>query len=239
MESERFDALSRHVGGEGSRRGILRVGFGVLAASAAGVLGLGEFGETEAKKVRAQRKKVRKQKAREEKKKKAKQGPEGPAGPAGPAGLAGQPGPAATPVTCPAGQSATCGDGCCSTSLRPKCCDNAFETSGKSCHASTDLCCPAAFGGGSCRPGEECCPLRYDGSRGRTCLEPDDPDELFFCCGVGSGGACVKADEKCCAPNLTNDANNGCCSDDRECCNPNTVCPNGELCSEIGCCDAI
>jgi hypothetical protein len=212
MESETFDAFVRSAANGGSRRTVLRAGVSTLAL-ALGLVSVGGFEETEAKRRRA----------RKQKKKKTKQGPPGPRGPAGPPG---------TPISCPVGQSATCGDGCCS-SLRPTCCDDAFETSGKSCHAAADLCCPAAFGGGSCPPGTECCPLRKDGTFARSCLEPGDSR---FCCPVNSGGACVTADEACCPPDKTNDVNRGCCLAGEACCNGPEDCAPGETCAGTGCC---
>ena len=133
--------------------------------------------------------------------------------------------------TCPGGQT-FCGAECCS-SLSPTCCDNALRPSGKSCHAATDFCCPAAFGGGACPTGTECCPLRKDGTVARTCLEPGS---TRFCCPVNSGGACVAADEQCCPSDKTNANNRGCCLVGENCCNGPADCGPGTSCAETGCC---
>ncbi|MCA9878262.1 MAG: hypothetical protein KC442_10790 [Thermomicrobiales bacterium] len=132
---------------------------------------------------------------------------------------------------CPGGQT-SCGGECCS-GTQPTCCDNALRASGKSCHAATDVCCPANFGGGACPPGTECCPLRKDGTVARTCLEPGSSR---FCCPVNSGGACVAADEECCPPDKTNATNLGCCLVGEACCNSTDDCGPGETCAETGCC---
>ena len=222
MEDGRFDTLSRHIGGEGSRRGMLRVGLGALAAAAFGALTLGGSEETEANKARAHRKKSRKQKVRDQKKKKAKQGPPGPAGPPGP------PGTPAPVVTCSGARPITCGDGCCPTTV-PVCCDDLEATSGKSCNEAGQVCCPLGLGGGSCPVGAPCCPP-FKGQVFGDCAFDDEK-----CCPPDSGSVC-KTDEDCCPPATTNFDNGGCCLLDEVCCNDTTDCPDTFACSDNGCC---
>ena len=45
-------------------------------------------------------------------------------------------------------------------------------------------------------------------------------------------------DEAVCAPNLTNDANGGCCLQDVACCNGDADCSDGQICAS-GCCQDV
>lgn len=57
MDGERFDAVLRRAVGDGSRRGILRIGVGALAASALGFAALSEHDDVIAKRKKKKKKK--------------------------------------------------------------------------------------------------------------------------------------------------------------------------------------
>lgn len=258
MESERFDALIRHLGDEGSRRGVLRAGVGVLVATALGPLGLSASDDAEAKKrrarQRAEKQRARKRKSRQEKK--AKQGPPGPPGPPGgqgPSGPPGPPGPPQPPVTCTANRPVTCGDGCCPNNFSV-CCDTNWSTSpsGKGCNPNGYTCCDLATQGGDSCGGDypKCCPVT-DQSPFTNCAPATavccDSDHGGYwcptnsdCCPPAKGytyGDCAYAafGEHCCGPN-----SGGLCDVDEDCC-PTALtnddnfgcCPTGAGCCNV------
>jgi hypothetical protein len=61
MDGERFDAVLRRAVGDGSRRGILRIGVGAFSASTLGLVGLRVVDDAAAKKKKKKKKKTKPQ----------------------------------------------------------------------------------------------------------------------------------------------------------------------------------
>jgi hypothetical protein len=241
VDGKTFDALVRSTQRGSSRRGVLSAVVGTLATAAFGLVGWNAVDDASAKK-----------KKKKKKKKPAAPPPVSP--PVSP--------PPPNPDGCPAGSYHCPGvgclrtDQCCAlnqcpvgttcrfsdhrcvsacelcTGVSPLCCDDASESSGKSCAPAAYHCCPAAYGGGACGPNEDCCAPRVGETFG-DCAWLDDGE---FCCLPETGGWCF-ADEGCCPPALANLRNEGCCPTGIPCCNVNDDCDQvaGEACLS-GCC---
>lgn len=171
VESRKFDTLVRRAYQGGSRRGVLRVGVGALAATALTAIGL-QSDDAEAKK---KNKKIticeNGETLRVKKKGWQKKHPTATKG-------------ACVEPICPAERPVECGFGCCPSEFS-KCCDNVndpvFTTT---CNPTSHTCCPASVGGGSCPASNPVC-----------CLRDPENVETRNCCPAGS--ACCSEDADC------------------------------------------
>ena len=223
MESERFDDLVRGAFERASRRRVVRVSLGALAASL--LVGRGLTGESVAK-------------GKKGKKKRKGQQPTDTIAP----GPSSPPAPAAT---CPADAPLTCGTGCCPTTF-PKCCVERFgiapnvrlaarTASDVSCNPESFTCCPADLGGGSCGGClPQCCPPTEREPFG-VCAAGD-----ATCCPVSVGGGACPADSPKCCPgggvkrvDIAPPA--ACCQANQDCCLTDDDCPDGQTCNGSCC----
>lgn len=246
MDGYEFDELVRRSLSPASRRGMLRVGTGFLAASALAALGLHAPDEVQAKK----KKPCPPCKKRKQGKCKAKL-PDG--------------------TTCPGGSCTSgkciptppaCGGAC--GGLAPQCCPPTVFAPGGTCAAANDICCTPAQGGGACSVDfPKCCspttqdPVGLCTEADRTCCTSaqgggtcsaefpqccppttQDPDGLCAeasetCCTSEQGGGLCPADAPQCCPL---DLGGGCCAAGDSCCAIDDDCPGALVCDDSGCC---
>lgn len=231
MESERFDDLVRVAFERASRRRVVRVSLGALAASL-----LAERGMTSGSAAKGKKGKKRKKNKDEQ-----------PADAIAPSPSS----PPAQAKTCPAEAPLICGSGCCPTTF-PKCCTErlgavqpdlrVFERTGLdvSCNPAAFTCCPAELGGGSCGGRvPQCCPPSERNPFG-ICAAAD-----ATCCPVSvGGGACPVELPKCCpgggavVKRAQAASSAACCQANEDCCLADEDCPDGHTCNG-NCCQAI
>jgi hypothetical protein len=209
VESERFDDLVRGAFEHASRRRVVRVGIGALAASGLTTLGL-TSGDMEAKK-----------KGKKKKKKK---------------GTPPTTCPANLPVTCGTGCCPNEYSLCCVGNLGSQGGGGlqavALEAAGDStCNPPSFTCCPVEQGGGSCGGNfPKCCPATTQRPFG-LCTESD-----ATCCPSTAGGSACPAERPKCCPGGYQGQNinqySECCLASEACCQATTDCQGaGEVCS--------
>ena len=255
MESERFDQLVRETYDSASRRGVMRVGIGALAASALVTLGL-RAEKAEAKQGKKKKKTVchNGQTIRVKNRKKHLRH-----------------GDTKGPCTCPAGRPVTCGTGCCPAEyslccetvddpilthecapasftccpvnqgggacggLEPVCCPPTAQTPEGWCAEVGADCCTTEEGGYSCPPGETCCPLPNGAELGwgPWCANPNAGE---FCCPAAQGGGVCTDDAPVCCPGTQSDPTQYCCMEGSSCCDTDADCDGGAGVCDNGCC---
>lgn len=187
MESERFDELIRTTFSGASRRGVLGVGIGAVAATALAILGHDPS-------------------AVDAKKNKKKRCPSNRPIKCGngccPSNFSKCCDNAAAPVnsfTCNPSDFTCCpieeGGGSCDPE-RPQCCPATDQDPFGSCAAADDTCCPSEQGGGSCSADEPiCCGQIECCEEGQSCCGPDGECPPGTVCESGEeGGCCIPED---------------------------------------------
>jgi hypothetical protein len=240
MESDTFDNLVRGAFKGASRRGVVRVGVGALAASALASMGL-RSNDAEAKKKKKPVCNCTSSDpatcSTQKLSKKAKKNllSSNPCAYSGSctAGVSG------CPSTCTGATPVTCGEGCCPATFSKCCVANVsdYPPGTQTCNPTSFTCCPAELGGGSCGGGAPtCCPPTRNSAFG-NCADADEK-----CCTAAQGGGTCDADETCCPPNLSNPQDSGsCCAAGQQCCiTGGAACPAGQVCdgdlNDSGCC---
>ncbi len=206
MESKRFDDLVRGAFESATRRSVMRISLGALAASA--LTALGAPSEAEAKMGK---------KGKKRKKKKT---------PVVPATC-----PADLPVTCGNGCCPNAFSKCCLENFgQPQLGGMLARAAGDStCNPPSFNCCSADQGGGSCGGRfPKCCPATTQQPFG-TCTEAN-----ATCCPSSAGGNSCEADRPKCCPGGGPESPNrfsACCLESQACCVANTDCPGGQTCN--------
>jgi hypothetical protein len=193
MESERFDELIRGAFAGATRRGVVRVGAGALAASAVATLGRGPS-EVDAKK----KKKKRKKKKRCSGNRPVKCG--NGCCPSNFSQCCENASEPVNPFTCNPSDFTCCsledGGGSC-PSFASQCCPPTILDPFGTCALETDVCCTSVQGGGFCEADfPVCCPF-----------DPEDPSFGSYCCGEGE--TCCLIDEDCEGSDVCDEF--GCC----------------------------
>jgi hypothetical protein len=177
VESEKFDALIRQTYAAATRRGVVRVGLGALAASALGTLG--PVLDADAKK----KKKHKKKRCKGERPVKCGNG-------CCPSVFSQCCEDATEPTnffTCNPADFTCCpvedGGGSCPSFL-PQCCPPTIFDPFGTCALETDVCCTSDTGSGTCPQEFPVCCL----------IDPEDP-ESGNCCGAGQ--TCCQIDDDC------------------------------------------
>lgn len=236
MESRKFDDLARGTVTDSSRRGVLRVGFGALAASALATLGP-RADDADAKKKKKKKKTICNCTSSDpltcstQKTKKNKANDILNSNPCAYSGSC-QAGLSGCPAQCAADRPVVCGEGCCPAEFS-KCCDdveNPLFT--KTCNPTSFTCCPASAGGGSCDPEfPQCCPLTTQDPEFGHCTEATS-----ICCTSETGGnSCLADFPVCCLIDPADLESGNCCPVGSSCCTVDADCPGGGL----GACDLM
>ncbi len=217
MESDKFDNLVRGAFDGGSRRSVVRVGIGALAASALVTLGL-----------RAEDADAKKKKGKKKKKKK---------------GVPPATCPANLPVTCGTGCCPTAFSKCCVGNFGEQGFGGGLVTvlraaGDSTCNPPSFNCCPVEQGGGSCGGNfPKCCPATTQEPFG-LCTESN-----ATCCPSSAGGGACPADHpKCCPSGFNGQEVNQfsrCCLTSEACCQVDTDCPPGQECDGNCCQEAV
>lgn len=214
MESDKFDNLVRGAFEGASRRSVVRVGIGSLAASALVTLGL-----------RAEDANAKGGKKGKKKKKKK--------------GVTPTTCPTNLPVTCGTGCCPNEYSKCCVGSFGQQGFGGlaVLRAAGDStCNPPSFNCCPVEQGGGSCGGTDpKCCPATTQAPFG-SCTRSD-----ATCCPSTAGGeSCPVEAPKCCPSGFFGENVNRfsrCCLASQSCCQVTSDCPPGQVCDE-NCCQA-
>ena len=235
MESSKFDNLVRGAANGASRRGVVRVGIGALAASALATMGLRSEDAGAKKKKKPVCNCTSSDPATCTTQKLGK-GARNNLLNSNPCAYNGSctAGVSGCPATCTGDRPVTCGDGCCPADFSKCCTDVENPVFTNTCNPTSYTCCPANAGGGSCPPDEpKCCPVTQQGPFG-NCVEATD-----VCCTTATGGgACSAAFPVCCLIDPTDPDSGNCCPTGSKCCQVDDDCDGTDVCGSDDCCEA-
>jgi hypothetical protein len=240
VESEKFDRLVRGAFAGASRRGVVRVGVGALAASALATLGL-TSDDAGAKKKKKKKKTIcvctssDASTCTTQTLKKNQANSTLSSNPCAYSGacVAGQSG---CPAQCTGDTPVTCGEGCCPSNFS-KCCSAFLDSSAPAgtltCNPNDFNCCLASQGGGSCGGDHPvCCGPTQQNPFG-TCT----PTGGTCCTTEQGGGECHPEFPVCCLIDPADLDSGNCCPAGSSCCQDDADCGGAPgSCDPFNCC---